>query len=313
MLARHARGQLGSAVQALRRRSGLLAIAVDQPPTPDVDVLTAALPAFTVLLWLLQLPDATVVRVWAAADGGFGIDKAEPVRNPLADVWRRSLERGRLIDVPAALDGWSQALLPEAVAARLGQGQASLVVVPSGWLWRMPFAALLLTDGRRVIQAATVQLAASATLFTTAAAASVLSLTGSVGWLDPGRSVTQERAALEAHLAPFNQPADAAALVGLLTDAKDRLQSGAEPVGLPAMAMVAGAVHVIGGTVEIDDEASDSILAEVYRLLRRGTPAPQALREAQLAYLDANPAAPLRCWAGLATTGRTTKAGAGRG
>ena len=74
------------------------------------------------------------------------------------------------------------------------------------------------------------------------------------------------------------------------------------PLGLATVCLTQGTRTVLGPLLDIDDPSAGVVLAEVYQLLGSHSPA-EALRTAQLSYLDANPGASPREWAVLISLG----------
>jgi hypothetical protein len=74
---------------------------------------------------------------------------------------------------------------------------------------------------------------------------------------------------------------------------------GAEPFGLPTVALLRGATGVLGTTLPVFSDTAGVLLADVYRQLSRGESLADALRAAQLGWLGPNRDGPPEEWAGL--------------
>jgi hypothetical protein len=83
------------------------------------------------------------------------------------------------------------------------------------------------------------------------------------------------------------------------------MERGIEPLALPTVCLTHGARMVIGGIFEIASVATATILAATYQKLGRGDEPAEALRSAQVEFLDAHgEAGPISEWAGLVAIGR---------
>ncbi|HEX7152288.1 MAG TPA: CHAT domain-containing protein [Thermoanaerobaculia bacterium] len=78
---------------------------------------------------------------------------------------------------------------------------------------------------------------------------------------------------------------------------------GDDVVGLTRAILYAGSPGVISTLWDIDDASSAVLMAELYRRLRTGTPAAEALREAQLSMLRSKVHADPALWAAFTLTG----------
>jgi hypothetical protein len=81
------------------------------------------------------------------------------------------------------------------------------------------------------------------------------------------------------------------------------LRAGAEPLGLPTAALLAGARWVLAGTVNIAATTTATLLGRFYRRLAEGSAPVDALRHVQLDYLRRRPHTAPHTWAGLTIVG----------
>lgn len=132
-------------------------------PEADVDALRAALPSGTALLSYIVGRGTEPTVVLTVTAGGIAGRVLAPVESAVPDIERFEalLAAGQSGLDPARRLG--AALLTPALEA-LGPEVTRLVVLPDGPLHRLPFEALLLPDGRRVLEAFDVTLAPSAEL-----------------------------------------------------------------------------------------------------------------------------------------------------
>ena len=78
-----------------------------------------------------------------------------------------------------------------------------------------------------------------------------------------------------------------------------RITLGSEPTGLVTSCLLGGAQSVVAGVVEVDANVANPLCVQVVRRILRGEHPADALRHAQLAFLDNRPLAPANRWAGF--------------
>lgn len=78
-----------------------------------------------------------------------------------------------------------------------------------------------------------------------------------------------------------------------------RIMLGSEPTGLVTSCLLGGAEAVVAGVVEVDANVANTLCVQVVRRILCGEHPADALRHAQLAFLDGRPLAPANRWAGF--------------
>jgi hypothetical protein len=78
-----------------------------------------------------------------------------------------------------------------------------------------------------------------------------------------------------------------------------RITLGSEPTGLITSCLLGGADSVVAGVVEVDANVANPLCVQVVRRILGGEHPADAVRRAQLAFLDDRPLAPANRWAGF--------------
>ena len=78
-----------------------------------------------------------------------------------------------------------------------------------------------------------------------------------------------------------------------------RITLGSEPTGLVTSCLLGGAESVVAGVVEVDANVTNPLCVQIVHRILRGEHPVDALRHAQLAFLDDRPLAPANRWAGF--------------